>query len=128
MKGGSVPKQTLKQKKTKKKQIIEPDIHFKVLDLIEENPKITQRELSKKLGVSLGSVNFCMKALIDIGHIKVENFKKNPQKLNYLYLLTPQGIGVKSTLMINFLKRKMREYDALKSEIDSINKKLDKEL
>ena len=128
MKGGSVPKQKLKQKKTKKIQIIEPDIHYKVLDLIEENPRITQRELSKKLGVSLGSVNFCMKALIDVGHIKVENFKKNPKKINYLYLLTPQGIGIKSTLMMDFLKRKMREYDALKSEIDSINKKLDKEL
>ena len=128
MKGGSVPKLTLKQKKTKRTQIIEPDIHYKVLDLIEENPKITQRELSKKLGVSLGSINFCIKALIDVGHIKVENFKKNPQKLNYLYLLTPQGIGVKGTLMIDFLKRKISEYDELKSEIDSINKKLDKKL
>ena len=128
MKGGSVLKLTLKQKKTKRTKTIEPDIHYKVLDLIEENPKITQRELSKKLGVRLGSINFCMKALIDVGHIKVENFKKNPQKLNYLYLLTPQGIGVKSTLMIDFLKRKMTEYDALKSEIESINKKLDKKL
>ena len=82
-----MPKLTLKQKKTKRTKTIEPDIHYKVLDLIEENPKITQRELSKKLGVSLGSINFCMKALIDVGHIKVENFKKNPQKLNYLYLL-----------------------------------------
>lgn len=107
---------------------IEPDIHYKVLDLIESNPKITQRELSKKLGVSLGSINYCIKALIDVGQIKVENFKKNPQKINYLYLLTPKGIGVKSFLMIDFLKRKIREYDALKSEIDSINKKLDKKL
>ena len=87
-----MPKQKLKQKKTKKIQIIEPDIHYKVLDLIEENPKITQRELSKKLGVSLGSINFCMKALIDVGHIKVENFKKNPQKLNYLYVLSPHRL------------------------------------
>ncbi len=128
MKGGSVPKSSLKKKKTKKIQIIEPDIHYKVLDFIEKNPKITQRELSEKLGVSLGSINFCIKALIDVGHIKVENFKKNPEKINYLYLLTPRGIGVKSSLMIDFLKRKISEYDELKSEIDSINKKLDKKL
>ena len=123
-----MPKSSLKKKKTKKIQIIEPDIHYKVLDFIEENPKITQRELSEKLGVSLGSINFCIKALIDVGHIKVENFKKNPEKINYLYLLTPRGIGVKSSLMIDFLKRKISEYDELKSEIDSINKKLDKKL
>lgn len=67
-----------------------------------------------------------MKALIDVGHIKVENFKKNPKKINYLYLLTPQGIRVKSSLMIDFLKRKIREYDALKSEIETINEKINK--
>ena len=67
-----------------------------------------------------------MKALIDVGHIKVENFKKNPKKINYLYLLTQQGIRVKSSLMIDFLKRKIREYDALKSEIETINEKINK--
>ena len=83
-----MPKQILKQKKTKKMQIIEPDIHYKVLDLIEENPKITQRELSKKLGVSLGSINFCMKALIELrkNNIKSELYPdsaKMKKQMNY---------------------------------------------
>ena len=102
--------------------------HFDVLRKIQNKPDATQRELASELGFSLGKLNYCLKALQEKGLVKIENFKKNPKKINYLYLLTPQGIGIKSTLMMDFLKRKMREYDALKSEIDSINKKLDKEL
>ncbi len=105
-------------KKTKK--IINQDIHFKVLHILEENPTITQRELAKKLGISLGGVNFCLKALIDIGHIKINNFKKNSNKTPYLYLLTPIGLSKKMILATGFLKRKMDEYEALKLEIDSL--------
>ena len=68
-----------------KNKAIDPDIHFRVLNVLEENSSITQRELAQKLGISLGSVNFCLKALIDIGHIKVKNFQKNPDKSVYLY-------------------------------------------
>ena len=102
---------------------IDPDVRFKVLHLLEDNPELTQRELAKKLGISLGSANYCMKALIDIGHIKASNFKKTPNKSIYLYLLTPQGIAEKAQLTAGFLKRKMDEYHALKKEIKVIKLK-----
>ena len=87
---------------------------------------ITQRELAKKLGISLGGVNYCLKALIKIGHIKVNNFQKNPNKSAYLYLLTPSGISEKAALTTDFLKRKMIEYEMLKNELDQIKSHLDK--
>ena len=103
---------------------IDPDVHFRVLHLIEEEPNLTQRELAEKLGISLGGVNYCLKSLIDVGHIKAGNFKKNPDKSVYLYLLTPQGIAEKAKLTAGFLKRKMAEYRALKKEIEAIQSKV----
>jgi EPS-associated MarR family transcriptional regulator len=102
---------------------IDPDVHFRVLNLIEKEPSLTQRELAQKLGISLGGVNYCLKALIDIGHIKAGNFKKNLDKSVYLYLLTPKGVAEKALLTADFLKRKMAEYNALKKEIDAIQSK-----
>lgn len=102
---------------------IHPDIHFRVLHLLEEEPELTQRELAKKLGISLGGVNYCLKALIDIGHIKAGNFSKNVNKSVYLYLLTPKGVTEKAKLTTDFLKRKMAEYNALKKEINMIKLK-----
>ena len=99
---------------------IDPDVHFRVLHLLEEEPTLTQRELAQKLGISLGGVNYCLKALIEIGHIKAGNFSKNPNKSVYLYLLTPKGIAEKAELTRAFLKRKMLEYQALKKEIESV--------
>jgi EPS-associated MarR family transcriptional regulator len=99
---------------------IDPDVHFRVLHLLEEEPELTQRELAQKLGISLGGVNYCLKALIDIGHLKVGNFRKNLNKSVYLYLLTPQGISEKAKLTAGFLNRKMAEYQALKKEIELI--------
>ncbi len=101
-------------------KIINIDVHFRVLHLIEVEPQLTQRELARKLGISLGGVNFCLKSLIDIGNIKVDNFSKNPKKSAYFYLLTPKGISQKSFLTAVFLKRKMEEYRALKKEINAI--------
>lgn len=103
---------------------IDPDVHFRVLHLLEEEPNLTQRELAEKLGISLGGVNYCLKSLIHIGHIKARNFKKNPDKSVYLYLLTPRGITEKAQLTAGFLKRKMAEYQALKQEIESIQSKV----
>jgi EPS-associated MarR family transcriptional regulator len=102
---------------------IDPDVHFRVLHLLEEEPELTQRELAEKLGISLGGANFCLKALIKIGHIKAHNFSENPNKSVYLYLLTPQGIAEKTKLTAGFLKRKMAEYRALKKEIKSVQLK-----
>ena len=109
---------------TKILKSINPDIHFRVLHTIEENPNVTQRELAKKLGISLGGVNYCLKALIVIGHIKVNNFKKNPNKSSYFYLLTPRGLSEKALLVEGFLSRKMAEYEALKNELDLIRSKI----
>lgn len=106
----------------KKEKTLKEDIHFRVLRFIEENPRINQRELSKKLGISLGSVNFCIKALIRVGHIKIQNFGKNPHKLNYIYFLTPKGFSKKTKLGANFLKKKIEEYNALKIEIELLTK------
>jgi EPS-associated MarR family transcriptional regulator len=102
---------------------IDPDVHFRVLHLLEEQPTLTQRELAEKLGISLGGVNYCLKSLVDVGHIKAGNFKNNPDKSAYLYLLTPKGISEKASLTAGFLKRKMIEYHALKKEIDAIQSK-----
>ena len=90
------------------------------LRLLEKNPDMTQRELAAALGVSLGAVNYCLKALVEKGWVKLENFQKNPRKLSYLYLLTPRGISAKSTLTARFLKRRLAEYEALKAEIEEL--------
>ena len=92
--------------------------HFKILRGIQKKPNSTQRELAEELGFSLGKLNYCLKALQKKGLVKIENFKKNPKKINYFYVLTPAGITEKTKLTINFMKRKMREYDELKSELD----------
>jgi len=92
--------------------------HFNVLRKIKNNPKSTQRELAEELGFSLGKLNYCLKALKNKGLIKIKNFEKNPNKLNYIYVLTPRGISEKTKLTINFMKRTMKEYNELKKEID----------
>ena len=99
---------------------IDVDLHFRMLHLLENSPDISQREIAQKLNISLGGVNYCLKALINIGHIKIHNFNKNPKKIGYLYLLTPKGISEKTCLTSVFLKRKMAEYHKLKQEIESL--------
>ena len=96
--------------------------HFNVLRKIKNNPKSTQRELAEELGFSLGKLNYCLKALKSKGLIKIKNFKKNKNKNTYIYLLTPKGIIQKGKLTYNFMKKKMREYDELKSELDEIRR------
>jgi len=92
--------------------------HFDVLRKINKKPNITQRELAEELGFSLGKLNYCLKALKTKGLVKIENFTKNPNKINYIYVLTPKGISEKTKLTINFMKRKMKEYDELKNELE----------
>ena len=89
---------------------------------IKKKPKLSQRELAKNMGFSLGKLNYCLNALKDKGLIKIENFKNNPNKVNYMYILTPKGISEKAKLTINFMKRKMKEYEELRAEVDGINK------
>ena len=91
--------------------------HFEVLRKIQKKQNTTQRELASELGFSLGKLNYCLKALQKKGFVKIKNFSKNPNKLNYLYILTPKGIREKTKLTIDFMQRKMKEYDELKREV-----------
>ena len=97
------------------------ELQFRVLRLLESNPHLTQRELSKSLGVSLGGVNYCLNALVAKGSVKIQNFKNNKNKWVYAYLLTPQGLAEKTALTGAFLKRKMLEYQSLKKEIEALS-------
>jgi EPS-associated MarR family transcriptional regulator len=101
-----------------------PDTYFKVMNLIHKNPDISQRELAKETGISLGSMHYCLKALAQKGWVKANKFKNNPNKSVYLYLLTPEGISQKSKLAIDFLRRKKQEFDELKREIEVLTDEL----
>ena len=100
------------------------ETHLKVLRHIEENPEITQRELAQELGVSLGKVNYCLKALIQKGWVKANNFKNNKNKAAYAYLLTPKGIERKAQITVTYLKKKVQEYEVLKQEIAQLESEL----
>ena len=91
--------------------------YLNLLRKIKDNPESSQRELAQHLGFSLGKLNYCLKALKTKGLIKINNFKKNPNKINYLYVLTPQGVIEKTKLTINFMKSKMEEYEELKKDL-----------
>ena len=92
--------------------------HFEVLRKIEKQPKSSQRDLAEELGFSLGKLNYCLKALREKGLIKIKNFTKNKNKFNYAYVLTPKGISEKTKLTINFMQKKMYEYEELKKELE----------
>tara|TARA_B100000029_G_scaffold511692_1_gene606423 strand:- start:1235 stop:1558 length:324 start_codon:yes stop_codon:yes gene_type:complete len=93
--------------------------HLNILRKIQNDPKISQRKLAKELGLSLGKINYCLLALKSKGLIKINNFKKNKNKLNYFYILTPKGFLEKKNLTIKFLKIKMQEYDSLLKELEN---------
>ena len=93
---------------------------------LEQNPDYTQRELAKEMGVSLGKVNYCLKKLMEKGWVKANNFRNNPNKAGYAYLLTPKGIEEKGKLTVAFLQRKMEEYELLKSEIAQLQEEVKK--
>lgn len=96
------------------------DTHYRVMRLLQGNPKMTQRELAAELGVSLGAVNFCLKALLEKGEIKIQNFQNSKRKLGYAYFLTPKGIVEKTSITARFLQRKLAEYERLKAEIAAL--------
>ena len=98
------------------------EIHLRLLKAILANPQATQRELSAELGVSLGKANYCLRALVDKGWVKAHNFRANPNKLGYAYLLTPAGLDAKARLTVRFLRRKLDEYDVLRAEIEELRR------
>ena len=101
-----------------RRQIDDEDAYLEVMRLLETNPHMSQREIAAALGVSLGKANYCLKALLDKGWLKMQNFQGSKNKLAYAYLLTPKGIIEKSEITARFLKRKMHEYENLRSLIE----------
>ncbi|MCZ7600486.1 MAG: MarR family EPS-associated transcriptional regulator [Gammaproteobacteria bacterium] len=101
------------------------EFHYRLIRLIESRPDLTQRELARELGVSLGKTNYCIKALIDKGWIKTRNFRNSSNKLAYAYILTPQGMARKWYLTRRFLERKQVEYDNLRREINQLSRELE---
>jgi len=95
-------------------------LHYKLMKLINERPEISQRELAAELGLSLGKTNYCLKAFINRGLVKVNNFRRSDNKLAYAYLLTPQGIEEKARVTVRFFKRVETEYEALKQEVEHL--------
>lgn len=96
------------------------DTYFRVMRLLGEQPDLTQRELAEQLGVSVSGVNYCLKALIEKGWLKMNNFAHSKNKFGYVYVLTPQGLAERAALTARFLRRKMEEYEALKAEIETL--------
>lgn len=104
--------------------MISDDARYRILKILDDNPDISQRQLAEELGISLGKVNYCLQSLIEKGIIKAGNFSKNPNKKNYLYMLTPEGVLHKAAITAQFLKRKMAEYEALKLEIEDLKQEM----
>ena len=102
------------------------DLEYQVLKIIEDNPSLTQRQIAKKLGLSLGKTNYLIRALFDKGWVKLRNFRKSNNKIGYLYLLTPSGAINKTKLTEQFLRRKSQEYARLKEEIEVLKRQLDR--
>jgi EPS-associated MarR family transcriptional regulator len=105
---------------TIRRQTANDDTLFWTLKVLQENPGVSQRTLAKEVGINVSTINFCLKALVEKGWIKMGNFSKNPDKLSYAYLLTPTGVAEKAVLTRRFLQRKMAEYEKLRGEIEAL--------
>jgi EPS-associated MarR family transcriptional regulator len=105
---------------TSRRSQLQEDTYFRVLRMLQDNPDMTQREIAERLGISTSGLNYCLKALIDKGWIKVQNFRQSKNKFGYIYVLTPQGIAEKAMLTGRFLKRKLTEYERLQAEIEAL--------
>jgi EPS-associated MarR family transcriptional regulator len=105
---------------TSRRSQFQEDTYFRVLRILQDDPDVTQREIAEKLGISTSGLNYCLKALIEKGWVKVQNFSQSKNKFGYIYVLTPQGIAEKAALTGHFLKRKMQEYETLRAEIEAL--------
>ena len=101
---------------------IQDEARFQILRQLHDNPQLSQRELGERVGISLGAVNYCLRALMEKGFVKAGNFSRSANKLGYAYVLTPAGMAEKSLLTVRFLRRKMEEYRALEQEIDALSR------
>jgi EPS-associated MarR family transcriptional regulator len=104
---------------------VQEDRHFRVMSLLQANPDLTQRELAEKVGISVGALNYCLKALTQKGLVKMKNFANSKSKFGYVYVLTPSGIAERATLTRRFLNRKLAEYDKLRQEIEALKREVE---
>lgn len=104
---------------------LQEDTYFRVMHLLQKNPDFTQRELAERLGISVGALNYCLKALMGKGLVKMKNFANSKNKFGYVYVLTPSGIAEKAAITHRFLQRKLHEYEALRQEIESLKTEVD---
>lgn len=111
---------------TSRQAKLQEDTYFRVMRILQDNPDLTQRELAEKLGVSVGGLNYCLKALIEKGLVKMKNFTTSKNKFGYVYVLTPTGMAEKAAITHRFLLRKMDEYEALKAEIEVLRSEVEK--
>ncbi len=107
--------------------MLSEEVRYRLLKLLDPNPHLSQREVARELGISLGKVNYCLRALVDKGWIKAANFKNSKNKSAYMYLLTPRGLEEKARVTARFLRSKVREYEALRSEIEQIRNEAEKQ-
>jgi EPS-associated MarR family transcriptional regulator len=111
---------------TSRQAKLQEDTYFRVMRILQENTDLTQRELAEKLGISVGGLNYCLKALMEKGLVKMKNFANSKNKFGYVYVLTPTGIAEKASMTHRFLQRKMDEYGALKAEIEALRSEVEK--
>jgi EPS-associated MarR family transcriptional regulator len=111
---------------TSRQAKIQEDTYFRVMHILRENPDLTQRELAEKLGISVGGLNYCLKALMEKGMVKMKNFTTSKNKFGYVYVLTPTGLAEKADITHRFLKRKIDEYEALKVEIEALRSEVER--
>lgn len=109
---------------TSRQAKLQEDTYFRVMRILQENPDLTQRDLAEKLGISVGGVNYCLRALKEKGLVKMKNFAHSKNKFGYVYVLTPSGLAEKAAITHRFLQRKMDEYEALKKEIEYLKHEL----
>ena len=112
---------------TNRQAKLQEDTYFRVMRILQENPDLTQRELAEKLGISVGGLNYCLKALMEKGMVKMKNFASSKNKFGYVYVLTPTGMAEKATITHRFLRRKIDEYEALKAEIEALRAEVGKD-
>lgn len=105
---------------TSRQTKLQEDTYFRVMRILQENPDLTQRELAERLGISVGGLNYCLKALMEKGLVKMKNFTYSKNKFGYVYVLTPNGIAEKAAITRRFLQRKIAEYEALRLEIEAL--------
>lgn len=109
---------------TSRQAKLQEDTYFRVMRILQKNPDFTQRELAEKLGISVGGLNYCLKALMEKGLVKMKNFANSKNKFGYVYVLTPTGIAEKADIAHRFLQRKMDEYEVLKVEIEVLKSEM----